>query len=580
MNVVAPSGASVYNITAGKTLPQWIPNRSKKEMKKDTDFQHRIQLLQDFEFNGSCQQIRVSDDGYYIAAVGMYPPRLKIYAVEDLAMKCERGLDCEVVQFCFLSDDYKKLALLQSDRHIEIHAQYGTHYKVRLPKFGRDMIFDRSTAELYTAASGKDVYRFNLSTGQFQESFRSTSKEGNNCIDQHPDHLLVAVGGDNGILGCFDTRQTAQVGQLNIKKQVGANSITSVKFDRKETMQVAVGTDSGVVLIYDIRSSTPLLVKDHQYELPIKDIQFQGDYCISSDSRICKIWNKRDAKPYVNIESEHTINRATIVDNSGLMFLAEQKDKMEIYYIPGLGVAPFWCSFLDNLTEELEQDNQTVIYDDYKFITRAELESFGLNKLIGTPYLRAYMHGFFMDARLYRKVFDMANPYGYKEYVQERIKKKRDEQQASRITKKRKGPKVNKFFHERYLQDLKDDDRFGALMNKDEFEIDPNSEEFKQRNRHQEQETEPNDHEMSAQPFEDYQVEEPTEKKPKHQARSVQKSVSLDRRERKLKASLGSRVKTQPTKKPRATKSSSKNMEFTFVPESHKKRMKSKKNAK
>lgn len=33
-----------------------------------------------------------------------------------------------------------------------------------------------------------------------------------------------------------------------------------------------------------------------------------------------------------------------------------------------------WCSFLDNLTEELEESKQTAIYDDYKFVTRDELE--------------------------------------------------------------------------------------------------------------------------------------------------------------------------------------------------------------
>ena len=69
-----------------------------------------------------------------------------------------------------------------------------------------------------------------------------------------------------------------------------------------------------------------------------------------------------------------------------------------------LGPAPRWCSFLDNLTEELEENPESTVYDDYKFVTKKDLENLGLTHLIGSPFLRAYMHGFFMDIRLYHKV--------------------------------------------------------------------------------------------------------------------------------------------------------------------------------
>lgn len=57
------------------------------------------------------------------------------------------------------------------------------------------------------------------------------------------------------------------------------------------------------------------------------------------------------------------------------------------------GPAPKWCAFLDNLTEELESTASQVVYDDYKFVTKQELESLGLDHLLGTNLLRAYMHG-------------------------------------------------------------------------------------------------------------------------------------------------------------------------------------------
>lgn len=45
-----------------------------------------------------------------------------------------------------------------------------------------------------------------------------------------------------------------------------------------------------------------------------------------------------------------------------------------------------------------------LVYDDYKFVTKNELEDLGLAHLIGSNLLRAYMHGYFLDIRLYNKV--------------------------------------------------------------------------------------------------------------------------------------------------------------------------------
>ncbi|MEQ2199691.1 Nucleolar protein 10 [Xenoophorus captivus] len=57
---------------------------------------------------------------------------------------------------------------------------------------------------------------------------------------------------------------------------------------------MAVGTSTGQVLLYDLRSSQPLLVKDHFYNLPIKSLIFhdQLDLIVSADSKIIKIWSK------------------------------------------------------------------------------------------------------------------------------------------------------------------------------------------------------------------------------------------------------------------------------------------------
>ena len=47
----------------------------------------------------------------------------------------------------------------------------------------------------------------------------------------------------------------------------------------------------------------------------------------------------------------------------------------------------------------------TTVYDDYKFVTKKELDNLSLGHLIGSNVLKAYMHGFFIDVRLYEKVY-------------------------------------------------------------------------------------------------------------------------------------------------------------------------------
>ena len=47
--------------------------------------------------------------------------------------------------------------------------------------------------------------------------------------------------------------------------------------------------------------------------------------------------------------------------------------RMRAYFVPSLGPAPRWCSFLESLTEELEESANPTIYDDYRFVTRQDL---------------------------------------------------------------------------------------------------------------------------------------------------------------------------------------------------------------
>ena len=57
-------------------------------------------------------------DGQYIGVSGVYKPQIKVFEVDQLSLKFERHVDSEVVQFQFLTEDFKKMALLRNDRTV------------------------------------------------------------------------------------------------------------------------------------------------------------------------------------------------------------------------------------------------------------------------------------------------------------------------------------------------------------------------------------------------------------------------------------------------------------------------------
>ncbi|XP_006012219.1 nucleolar protein 10 [Latimeria chalumnae] len=505
MQVSSVNDVKIYNLSCGKSLPEWLSDKKRRALqKKDVDVRRRIELIQDFNMPTVGTTIKVSRDGQYIMATGTYKPRIRCYDTYQLSLKFERCLDADVVTFEILSDDYSKIVFLECDRYVEFHSQHGRYYRTRIPKFGRDFSYHYPSCELYFVGASSEVYRLNLEQGRFLSPLQTDASENNVC-DINPAHYLFATGTVEGKVECWDPRARNRVGMLDCglssvtedTEVTGLPSISALMF--KGALHMAVGTSTGQVLLYDLRSSRPLFVKDHRYGLPIKSIQFQDqlDLVISADSKIVKMWNKDTGKIFTSIEPEHDINDVCVYPNSGMLFTANEAPKMNTYYIPALGPAPQWCSFLDNLTEELEENPETTVYDDYKFVTRKDLDNLGLAHLIGSPLLRAYMHGFFMDIRLYYKVKAMTNPFAYEEYRKEKIRQKIEETRAQRVQVK-KLPKVNKELALKLIEEeegieqlpsmkkkgknlpnILGDERFKAMFENPDFQVDEESEEFR-----------------------------------------------------------------------------------------------------
>jgi ribosome biogenesis protein ENP2 len=492
MKVANFNGCKVYNLSTGKTMPDWLSQSKKRALMKDEEYRKRLELIQEFEMPTATQCIGMSKDMEHIIVTGTYPPIVKCFTTHDLALKFQRGLTAEVVAMQVLSDDFGKLAFLQNDRTINLHAPYGTHYSVRVPKFGRSMTYNWDNCDLLISSSGNEIYRLNLEAGQFREAF-TTSVEGCNKLHLNPVHQLLVAGCDQGICEFWDPRQRNRVSLLEIKDQntqnnnqhnsslfgnnpkVNSTNITTVKFDA-DGLTLGIGTNNGFCYLYDIRSKKPLYTKEHQYGLPMVDISYHhaSQSIISTDKKIVKVWERNApnlGKIITNIETPCEINDICFVNDrrgeTGLIMIPGEQSRIMTYFIPQLGPAPRWCSFLENLTEELEESSSTNIYEDYKFITKQELEELGAGSLLGTPMLKAYMHGFFIDMKLYNKLRAVSKPFEYDEYRKKQIQEKIEKTRGSRISITKKLPKVNKELAERMIKkQLKDEENQPSEENK------------------------------------------------------------------------------------------------------------------
>ncbi|CAG8473713.1 11275_t:CDS:2 [Funneliformis mosseae] len=493
LKVSNPNNVKIYTVSGSgsRSIPDWLERRKKRVLKNDPEWASRVELIQDFEFPEASLRIKTTRDGHFVMATGVYKPQIRVYEYSDMSMKFDRHTDSENVNFVILSDDWTKSVLLQNDRTIEFHTQGGIYYKIRVPKFGRDLVYHYPSCDLLVGASSHEVYRLNLSQGRFLNSFSTDSTMGVNVTIINPAHQLFGFGTEDGTIELWDPRSRSRIGLLAPQLPLSASSsmslnnslqVTAMEY-RNDGLSLAVGTSTGHILLYDLRSSKPWLVKDHQYGYPIKKLSWYDDVMgdrgkskiISADCKIMKIWDKDNGANFTSIEPNTDINDFCVVPDSGLIFVPNEGIQIGAYYIPSLGPAPRWCSFLDNLTEEMEENPQPNIYEDYKFVTRKELTSLGMDHLIGTNVLKPYMHGFFMDLQLYEKAKLIANPFAYADYRERIIKEKLEKERGSRIRVKRKLPKVNKELANRLLkfsEKKKDDKRQGedsasAIVNDD-----------------------------------------------------------------------------------------------------------------
>ena len=405
--------------------------------------------------------------------------------------------------FLLLSSDYSKSLHLQADRSIEFHTPLGCHYTTRLPRYGRDLKYNKFSAEALITAVGVnengngEVFRLNLEVGRYLRAYEVdvggddfTSSGGgalqggistgsvNTAAVAEESHNLQAFGTSLGTVEFWDPRSRSRVAVLQSPTRTdpidGRQEITSLEFDRSG-LGLATGSSTGLIHLYDLRSPTPVLKKDQGYGYPIQDIIYLTSSIdgrantaepkiLSADKRIIKIWNAQDGSPWTSVEPAVDINSVAWCRQSGLILTANEGRQQHSFFIPQLGPAPRWCSFLDNLVEEMAEDpndpnafhsQKTVdVYDNYKFLTIQQLESLNLSHLVGTTnLLKPYMHGYFVAQKLYEEAKLIADPFIWEEQRNKKVKEKIDAERESRIRGNKKvSAKVNKRLAEKLIQ--------------------------------------------------------------------------------------------------------------------------------
>eukprot|EP00439_Symbiodinium_sp_Y106_P031879 s4195_g3.t2 len=314
MQVTEFNDIKVYNLSAGKSLPQWLAESKKKKQSlrsNEDDFRKRIDLIQDFEFNVASSRVKVSPDGQYVLSTGIYAPELRIFDLKELGMKCSRGLDSEVVDLQLLSEDWKKLVMLLHDRTLEFHSQYGRHHRLRVPKCGRSITYDSESCTLFVGGSSQEVYR-------------------------HPRLPIVSCCGDGAVVESWDLRD--QTSPLQTLKVDDASTSAKVQVTRcgysANGMFFAAGTSEGIVRVYDLRSSRPLAQRDHMNDYAITSLCFhsgqrESDLLVaSSDKKSIKVWEATTGSMKASVESQSVVNDVSFYPNSGLMLVANDHQRI------------------------------------------------------------------------------------------------------------------------------------------------------------------------------------------------------------------------------------------------------------
>nr|UXY87207.1 nucleolar protein 10 [Cryptomonas sp.]UXY87525.1 nucleolar protein 10 [Cryptomonas sp.] len=371
-----------------------MPNNNheycKKEYEKLSKNKTTSSII-DINFPSTVNKIKETQDACFLIGYGNYPPQIRCFDLNNLTLKFQRTVDCEIKDFQIISDNWEKLALLRSDKFIEFHSKSGYYYQIKIPKHSSSLLFDNRCKILYIPSIDGEVFRFNLELGKFVSSIKSNSKYINTSSANNIFNNLLSLGNSKGIIEIWDSRVVHKPistidGLLYLKKKEN-NIITCLNFCKATNYKFYAGFSSGEVVIYDLRNLTPIISKNMGNELPIKTIDKnkENNLILSADQKIIKIWDEISGKTLERIKTKKQINDVCLLKNTGFACISTKSPFVDSIYIPLLGPVPNWCFPLNYKSGGLIGKKENFIrikrnINSYKKIS-ASLDKLNLNKV-------------------------------------------------------------------------------------------------------------------------------------------------------------------------------------------------------
>mmetsp|Transcript_8112 Transcript_8112/g.25930 ORF Transcript_8112/g.25930 Transcript_8112/m.25930 type:complete len:600 (-) Transcript_8112:29-1828(-) len=522
---VANQSVQVFHITGeGRRLADVSSDpgvRRKLSRKKAKAADQPLVVLQGGNFPVAATALCVTPDEQYLVAAGIHKPSVKVFELGQVSCKFETYIPSDVYRIEALGENWEKVAMLRSDQNLHFTCHSGKFAEIRLPFRCRDMAFRWESADLLLAGAAPLLGRLNLETGEYLSPLTVPDEETTiNCVTLGSQLPLIAAGCANGTVACWDARAPGQpIGGLDLGEGVG--EVTELAMG-DDGITLAVGTASGVVNLYDVRSARPRLVCDQMNGSPVRRLLFHptadGDsLLLIADRDSMSFWSTTGsvARTRLSVTAPAPLNDVVVAQQGkGLFIAACEQEELVMMHAPSLGPAPTWCSYLDAYVDE-EADrlaeaaarsaagaggaagaaersaaaaDARPVFKDYRFVPRDELSSLGLDHLIGTTYLKPALHGFWIATKLYLKARTVAAPAEWAEWRAQRTRNRIEDGRGSRVAGLSRAAEAAG--EDAALADATvntdlvstraaADDRFSAMFRDPEFVVDPDDDAYR-----------------------------------------------------------------------------------------------------
>ncbi|CAD5191131.1 unnamed protein product [Musa acuminata subsp. malaccensis] len=92
-------GVNLFSLSGQRFVSTWLPPKKLRALRKDKDYPQRVDLIQDLRFETATTKLKVTPDGDYVIASGIYSPQVKMFELRELSLKFVRHLVSESINF-------------------------------------------------------------------------------------------------------------------------------------------------------------------------------------------------------------------------------------------------------------------------------------------------------------------------------------------------------------------------------------------------------------------------------------------------------------------------------------------------